>query len=311
MAGLEIESQINIKEKVQLDIVIVNYDSGHHLVNCLSALNMNNGVANGCQIIVYDNGSSDSSLQRARSSFPNVRYIGNHTNLGFAAAVNRVAQTLKSKYLLLLNPDVVIFPNTVDLMFEFMEQHPKCGILGGEILSPFGFRQHTCRKFPHYFNVPFGRRSLARRVFPNNTLSNKYLYLNLDSDYPQKVDFVEGSLMMIRRVAAGQVGFFDEGFFLYLEDADLCYRIKEKGWETWWLPESYAIHYRGENFRADNVHPAMHHSRGFYRFFSKHYKPPALLRWFLKVCLSLRLVYVISTECIKKVFHDINFSPRC
>jgi GT2 family glycosyltransferase len=311
LAGLEIESQINIEKKVQLDIVIVNYDSGHHLVNCLTALNMNNGVANGCQIIVYDNGSSDSSLQRARSSFPNVRYIGNHTNLGFATAVNRVAQTLKSKYLLLLNPDVVIFPNTVDLMFKFMEQHPKCGILGGEILSPFGFRQHTCRKFPHYFNVPFGRRSLARRVFPNNTLSNKYLYLNLDSDYPQKVDFVEGSLMMIRREAAEQVGFFDEGFFLYLEDADLCYRIKERGWETWWLPESYAIHYRGENFRADNVHPAMHHSRGFYRFFSKHYKPSAPLKLLLGAFLALRLVYVISTECIKKVFHDTNFSPRC
>ncbi|MGB3477546.1 MAG: glycosyltransferase family 2 protein [bacterium] len=311
MAGLEIESQINIENKVQLDIVIVNYDSGHHLVDCLTALNMNNGAANGCQIIVYDNGSSDSSLQHARSSFPNVRYIGNHTNLGFAAAVNRVAQILKSKYLLLLNPDVVIFPNTLDLMFKFMEQHPKCGILGGEILSPLGFRQHTCRKFPHYFNVPFGRRSLARRVFPNNTLSNKYLYLNLDSGYPQKVDFVEGSLMMIRRVAAGQVRFFDEGFFLYLEDADLCYRIKERGWETWWLPESYAIHYRGENFRADNVHPAMHHSRGFYRFFNKHYKPSAPLKLLLRAFLSLRLVYVISTECIKKVFHDTNFSPRC
>jgi GT2 family glycosyltransferase len=236
LAGLEIESQINIEKKMQLDIVIVNYNSGHHLVNCLTALNINNGVANGCQIIVYDNGSSDSSLQRARSSFPDVRYIGNHANLGFATAVNRVAQTLKSEYLLLLNPDVVVFPNTVGLMLKFMEQHPKCGILGGEILSPFGFRQHTCRRFPHYFNVAFGRRSLARRVFPNNTLSNKYLYLNLDSDYPQKVDFVEGSLMMIRRVAAEQVGFFDEGFFLYLEDADLCYRIKERRWETWRLP---------------------------------------------------------------------------
>jgi len=311
LVGLEIKNQINIGEKVRLDIVIVNYNSGHHLVNCLAALTMNNGAVHGCQTIVYDNGSSDSSLERARSSFPHVRYMGNHANLGFATAVNRVAQTLKSEYLLLLNPDVVVFPNTVGLMFKFMEQHPKCGILGGEILSPFGFRQHTCRRFPHYFNVPFGRRSVARRMFSKNSVSNKYLYIDLNYDHPQKVDFVEGSLMMIRRKAAEQVGFFDEGFFLYLEDADLCYRMKGKDWETWWLPESYAIHYRGENFRADNVHPAMHHSRGFYRFFNKHYKPGAPLKLLLRASLALRLVYVISTECVKKVFHDTNFSPRC
>lgn len=296
---------------MQLDIVIVNYNSGHHLLNCLKSLSMNNGVKNGGMITVYDNGSSDSSLQRARDTFPELRYIGNHANLGFAAAVNRVAQDLESKYILLLNPDVVVFPNTVDSMFEFMEQKPRCGILGGEILSPSGFRQHTCRRFPHYFNVPFGRRSLARRIFSNNVLSNKYLYLDLDYRQPQKVDFVEGSLMMIRRKAAEEVNFFDEGFFLYLEDADLCYRLNARGWETWWLPESYAIHYRGENFRTDNIHPAMHHSRGFYRFFNKHYKPTRAMKWLLKVFLSFRLVYVISTEYIKKVFHDTNFSPRC
>jgi len=296
---------------MQLDIVIVNYNSGPHLLNCLRSLSVNNGAVNGCMVTVYDNGSSDGSLRRARDSFPELRYIGNHENLGFAAAVNRAAQTLKNEYILLLNPDVVVFPNAVNSMFEFMEQHPRCGILGGEILSPSGFRQHTCRRFPHYLNVPFGRRSLARRMFSNNKFSNKYLYLDLDHRHPQKVDFVEGSLMMIRRKAVEEVDFFDEGFFLYLEDADLCYRLKEKGWETWWLPESYAIHYRGENFRTDNIHPAMHHSRGFYRFFKKHYDPPILLRWLLKTFLYFRLVYVISTEFVKRVFHDTNFSPRC
>jgi N-acetylglucosaminyl-diphospho-decaprenol L-rhamnosyltransferase len=296
---------------MQLDIVIVNYNSGFHLLNCLKSLSVSNGAMNACMITVYDNGSSDESLQRARDSFPKLRYIGNHENLGFAAAVNRAAQTLQNEYILLLNPDIVVFPNAVYSMFEFMEQHPRCGILGGEILSPSGFRQHTCRRFPHYFNVPFGRRSLARRIFSNNILSNQYLYLDLDYRHPQKVDFVEGSLMMIRRKAAEEVGFFDEGFFLYLEDADLCYRLKEKAWETWWLPESYAIHYRGENFRTDNIRPAMYHSRGFYRFFKKHYHPRAPLRWLLKTFLYFRLVYVISTEFVKKVFHDTNFSPRC
>jgi N-acetylglucosaminyl-diphospho-decaprenol L-rhamnosyltransferase len=265
---------------------------------------------NGSKITVYDNGSTDQSLQRAQDCFPGLQYMGDHDNLGFAVAVNRAAKSQHNKYILLLNPDVVVFPNTVEAMFKFMEAHPKCGILGGEILSPSGFRQHSCRRFPYYFNVLFGRRSLARRLFPNNTFSNRYLYLDLDDMHPQKVDFVEGSLMMLRRKAAEQVGFFDEDFFLYLEDADLCYRLKKKDWETWWLPESYAIHFRGENFRADNIHPAMHHSRGFYRFFSKHYKPTKIVKWSLRALLYLRLVFVISTEFIKKVLHDTNFSPR-
>lgn len=311
MACLAIESKVDLRGKMHIDIIIVNHNSGLHLLNCLRSLHASNGSMNGCKITVYDNGSSDESLQRAQDSYPRLSFIGNHENIGFAAAVNRAARSLQGEYMLLLNPDVVVFPKAVDSMLDFMEHHPKCGILGGEILSPLGYRQHTCRRFPDYFNVPFGRRSLTRRLFANNAFSKRYLYLDLDHRHPQKVDFVEGSLMMIRRKAAEEVGFFDEGFFLYLEDADICYRLKERGWETWWLPESYAIHYRGENFRSDNIRPAMHHSRGFYRFFNKHYRPSKPLKILLKTFLYFRLVYVISTEFVKKVFHDTNLSPRC
>lgn len=295
---------------MQLNIIIINYNSGNYLKACLEAVCQNNGSKDNCKITVYDNGSTDSSLINAKDFSANVQYIGNHINLGFANAVNKAIKSTKGKYILLLNPDVVIFPRAVDLMLKFMEENPVCAILGGEILSPLGYRQPTCRRFPNYFNILFGRRSLARRIFPKNPFSNKYLYLNLDYEKPQKVDFVEGSLMMIRRKALEEVGLFDEGFFLYLEDADLCYRMKKSGWETWWLPHTYAIHYRGENFRKDNIHPAMHHSKGFYRFFHKHYRPSEFIRLILKILLSLRLIYVISIESIKRVFHDTNFSPR-
>ena len=295
---------------MQLNIVIINYNSKGHLKNCLESICRNNGLADKVRIIVYDNGSTDNSLAYARRVYPKVQYMGNHTNLGFARAVNNVIENTKSEYILLLNPDVVMFPMTINLMLDFMAENPNCGILGGEILNPEGFHQPTCRRFPNYFNVPFGRRSLVRRIFPGNYFSSKYLYLDFDYTKPQKVDFVEGSLMMIRRRALEQVGLFDEGFFLYLEDADICYRMKNSGWDTWWLPKTYAIHYRGENFRKDNIHPAMHHSKGFYRFFLKHYQPCVAIRLLLKLLLTLRLTYVISTESIKEVFYDTNFSPR-
>lgn len=292
-----------------LDIIIINHNSGGFLSTCLTSVSTYNGHLPGQTITVYDNGSRDDSISRARLKFPDVRFIDNKTNYGFARAANEVIKNTANDFILLLNPDVVIFPRTINSMLDFMKIHERCAILGAEILNPTGFRQPTCRRFPNYYNVLFGRRSLFRRLFPNNRFSRKYLYLDLTDERPHKVDFVEGSVMMIRRRALEDVGLFDDRYFLYLEDADLCYRMRRSQWETWWLPRSYAIHYRGETFRQDNVHPAMHHSRGFYIFFNKHYRPSKGVRIILELLLSMRLAYVIATESIKKLLHDIRFSP--
>ncbi len=293
---------------MRINIIIVNYNSGSYLKNCLETICKNNDLKDNYTITVYDNGSTDNSLRYAKDSFPGLNYISNHINIGFAKAVNEAIMSTKGEYILLVNPDVTLFPGTVNLMLKFMEENPRCAVAGGEILSPFGYLRPTCRRFPDYFNVVFGRRSLARRIFPKNPFSNRYLYLNLDYTKPQKVDFVEGSLMMMRRKALDEVGLFDEEFFLYLEDADICYRMQKNGWETWWVPRTYAIHYRGENFREDNIHPAMYHSQGFYRYFNKHLRPSAAIKLLLKLLLTLRLIYVISTGSIKKTFHDTRFS---
>ncbi len=294
---------------MKLDIVIVNYNSGRYLKYCLDALHKTNGILHNSGVIVYDNGSTDASLKIAQAAFPRVRYIGNHVNLGFARAVNRVIEQSSGEYILLVNPDTIVFPESIRLMLDFMTKNEQCGVLGGELLSPSGYRQPTCRRFPNYVNVLFGRRSLMRRLFPGNPFSRRYLYAEMDPTKPHLVDFVEGSLMMIRRRALEDVGNFDEQLFLYVEDADICYRMKQHGWETWWLPQTYAIHYRGETFRADNIHPAMYHSRGLYTFFRKHYKPSFLTRLALRFFLTLRLVYVIATGSLREVFHDIRLSP--
>ncbi len=285
---------------MQLNIIIVNYNSGHHLKTCLEAILKSNGSLNNRTVTVYDNGSTDGSLAGAQDAFPRVNYIRSLKNLGFAKAVNEAVKSTRGEYVLLVNPDVVLFPMTIESMLRFMELSPRCAILGGELLSPLGYRQPPCRRFPNYFNVLFGRRSLVRRIFPDNPFSKKYLYLDLDYTKPQKVDFVEGSLMMVRRKALEEIGLFDEGFFLYLEDADVAYRMQKSGWETWCLPRSYALHFRGENYRKDNIHPAIYHSKGFYRFFTKHYQPAWLVRLLLRALLTLRLVYVISTGSVKK-----------
>lgn len=295
---------------MKVNIAIINYNSGSYLENCVRALHSMNGTLKEHDITIYDNGSSDRSFAKTSSAYPALRYIRSTENRGFAFAVNRVISTTRGEYILLLNPDVVVFPHAIETMIKFMDEHPRCGAVGAEILSPSGYRQPTCRTFPRYTNVLFGRRSFARRLFPNNPWTRAYLYSSLDYTKPQCVDFVEGSVMMLRRKALEDVGLFDEDFFLYLEDADVCFRMRKQGWETWWIPRAYAIHYRGETFRLDNIHPAMHHSKGFALFFQKHYRLSRPIAVALKVLLALRLAYVISTESLKKLIHDSNFSPR-
>jgi hypothetical protein len=295
---------------MHIAVVVVNYNSGRHLKNCLGSLARYNGSADRYDVHVYDNGSTDKSLIAARQEFPHIHFIEGQTNAGFAQAANRVIRKIRTTYILLVNPDVVVLPGTIERMTGFMDDHPRCGVAGGEIMSPQGYAQHTCRRFPDYRNVLFGRRSFLRRLLPNNPGSRRYLYLDLDTSQPRQVDFVEGSLMLLRRKALEATGLFDEGYFLYVEDADLCYRMQQRGWQTWWLPRAYAIHFRGETFRQDNIHPAMHHSRGFYRFFTRHNRPGRMLRWALRLVLTMRLTYVVIFESIKGVFHDISFSPR-
>lgn len=279
-----------------LDIIIINYNSGYYLKDCLASIY----PVSEYRIIVFDNGSTDKSIGYAKKYFPFVEYIIHQANCGFARAINKVLEMTNNKYLLLLNPDVIVLPQTIALMKQFMKTRPWCGVLGGEILSPQGEFQPTCRRFPNYLNIIFGRRSLMRRFLPQNPLSSQYLYLDLDYAKPQKVDFLEGSLMMLRREALNDIGQLDEDFFLYLEDADLCYRLKKKGWETWWLPHAYAIHFRGENLRKDNIHPMLYHSLGFYKFFIKHYRPVLVIKCLLKLLLVLRLSYIIATESMKE-----------
>ncbi len=284
-----------------LDIIVVNYNSGPYLKSCLESI-YQQGKSDFDRIIVVDNGSRDHSAEQALHACPEITLISNRINRGFAAAVNQALGQSRAEQILLINPDVIVLPGTIGRLQDFMSRHPRCGIVGGEILDRDGRYQPTARRFPGYFNVLFGRRSWLSRLMPGNPGSRRYLYLDLDRRQPQQVDFLEGSLLLIRRRALEQTGPLDENFFLYLEDADLCRRMKELGWETCWLPRAYAIHIRGENIRLDNIHPMRHHSRSLFRYFIKHRQPIAPIRAGLYFFLWLRYAYILGSEFAKKGF---------
>ncbi len=287
---------------MNLDIIIVNYNSGPYLKKCLDSISpaFNGDLG---RVLIIDNASSDGSIINLQSVYPHIQIIRNQQNLGFARAVNQGIRITTSPYLLLINPDAELQSASIDKMLQFMETKPDCGVLGGLVLYPDGRRQETVRSFPTFWTVLLGRRSsLTYKIFPHNPFSKRYLLTTHDFTKTQEVDFVAGTFMMLRRKALEEIGLFDEDYFCYVEDVDICWRMKEKNWKVYFYPEARCVHLYGENIRKDNIHPEIYHARGMYHFFNKYYQPNFLYKSFLTTCLYLKICQIIAWGFLKLSF---------
>ena len=191
--------------------------------------------------------------------------------------------------------------NGIEELLKFMEDHPEAGAAGPTLLYPDGTRQPSCRRFPTPLNVFFGRNSLLTRWFPKNPFSQSYLLMDLDGQKTSEVDWVTGACMILRREAFQGVGRFDENFFLFVEDADLCYRLRENGWKTYFVPQAQAIHQYGVSMKYRRKLSMKEHHVGMYRFFLKHHRLPFFIKGLLSYGLLLRLALLSSFAG----FHDI------
>ncbi len=284
---------------LDISVLIVSYNTRQYLRNCLSSFY---GTAPRCswEIVVIDNGSSDGSLSMLSKLFPEVRVINNSSNLGFAHANNQGLKVSRGEYLLLLNPDTISL-NSVDRLVEFMDSNPKCGIVGGKVLNPDGSIQPTCRSFPSLTLLPFGRESPFTRLRPGNPWSRRFLCTDMGYEKINKVDAVGGVFMMLRRKLLDRIGGFDESYFLFVEDVDLCYRTRKSGWEICYVPYASVIHFGGRSTQSVKSRAVYHHYRGIYRFFLKHHS----LRWHEKVVLYTELVVgfwiYLGYNCLKQL----------
>ncbi len=287
---------------MNLDVIIVNYNSRSLLKKCLdSVFAGNHRIA--LHVVTIDNASRDQSLQDAVASYPGLRVVRNNRNLGFARAVNQGIRSTGSDFILLVNPDAEIASGAIKALLDFMSTHADCGVLGGLVSYPNRKRQETVRRFPTLATVVLGRRtSMLYRLFPANPFSRRYLLLDADLSRVREVDFVTGTFMMLRREALSEVGLFDEDYFLYVEDADLCYRMKRHGWKVWFTPDARCTHLYGENIRQDNIRPAVYHAQSMYRFFAKHLRPPPVLTFCIRTAVHLKNVETIAWGFFKRSF---------
>ncbi|MBC7228627.1 MAG: glycosyltransferase family 2 protein [Thermoflexales bacterium] len=263
-------------EPCDLGIVIVNYNTRDLLRACLRTVYASRGDFT-FEVCVVDNGSTDGSGEMLEAEFPQVRRILNPDNRGYPAANNQGLRLLgfpdgadAPRYALLLNPDTELPPDALAKMLAFLDAHPEAGVAGPKLVRQDGSLDLACRRSFPSPEVSFYRFSGLARLFPRSRRFGRYNLTYLDPDEMAEVDAVVGAFMMLRREAIAQVGLLDEGFFMYGEDLDWCYRIKAAGWKVYYNPEVTVLHIK-RAASTRNPRAQVEFWRAMEYFYRKHY----------------------------------------
>ena len=253
----------------EVSIAIVSYNTRDLLRRCLDTV-ATSGTVRRFEILVVDNASSDDTPAMLRQEYPGVRLLANQDNLGYSRAVNQAIRSALGKYVLILNPDIEVLPGSIDALAEHMDSHPKTGIAGGKLLNPDGTLQYSCRTF-YTFSTLLHRRTPIGKLFPNSRVVREHLMMDWDHDTVREVDWMLGACMMVRNEAIREVGLMDERFFMYFEDVDWCYRMKQHAWKVVYVPDATMKHvHRRESARAGLLNNRLvAHLNSMFRFFDK------------------------------------------
>lgn len=231
----------------ELSIVIVSYKVRERLRACLESLRQVESDGPTFEVVVVDNASGDGTCEILPEAFPEVVFLPMDRNLGFSIACNRGAQHSSGRRILFLNPDTVVFPDTLKTVCAFLDEHPKAGIVGCRILDGEGRLQLACRRSIPTLGVALSRLSGLSFLFPKSRRFGKYNLTYLDPAESTEVEAVSGSFLLITREACDEVGGFDEDYFLYAEDLDLCLRVARTGREVWYCGKTSIVHHKGQS----------------------------------------------------------------
>ena len=231
-----------------VSIVIVSYNTRDILRNCLQALfEHTKGVD--MEVFVVDNNSYDGSADMVKAEFPTVLLTANKQNLGFAAANNQAFKLARGRYIFLLNPDAYTKPSAIEHSIAFMDNTPQCGLCGGKIISPAGQLEPSARRFPSALSKLLVLSGL-RGKFPQSPILNYYEFGDFAHDKPQEVDWVPGTFTIVRKKMLDEIGPFDERFYIYYEETDLCMRAKKAGWKIYFIPDAEVTHIGGASSKT-------------------------------------------------------------
>lgn len=276
---------------MKLSVVIVNYNVRHFLWQCLDSVQRASAGLN-VEVFVVDNASTDASIDYVRTSFPNVRYIQNTENVGFARANNLAIRQSSGNLVLLLNPDTIVAEETFADCLHFFENHPRAGALGIHMLNRDGsFARESRRGLPTPATSFYKLTGLCH-LYPAHPRFGRYYMGHLPEYEEGQIEVISGAFMMLRREALEQVGYLDEGYFMYGEDIDLSYRIGSSGWECWYSP-SLMLHYKGESTQNTSFRYVHSFYNAMLIFFRKHFARKYWFSWLL-VEIAVVMMGIIS-----------------
>ncbi len=253
-----------------LSIIIVNYNAGDFLKNCIESIyKETKGLS--FDIWVVDNNSFDNSIKTIKNNFPDVNIIENTRNVGFAKANNMAMLNTNADYILMLNPDTLTKQNAIGKTVKFMEENSKIGISGCKVLNEDGTLQLACRRSIPTPKIAFWRLTGLSLLFPKSKAMAKYNLTYLNPNKPNEVDAVSGAFLMISKNVINEIGILDEDFFMYGEELDLCFRAKKAGWSVMYYPNAEIIHYKGECSKFNSRRATLEFYRAMYLFHKKHF----------------------------------------
>jgi hypothetical protein len=279
-----------------LGIVIVNWNTCEYLQRCLTTVFASEGDFT-YRVVVVDNASSDGSPQMVREQFPQAHVIASDDNLGYPGGNNRglvylgyngkdAVEADAPRYALLLNPDTEVPPDALYRMVQFMDAHPDVGVAGPKLVLDDGSLDKACRRgFPTPL-VSFYHFSGLAKLFPNSERFGRYNMTFADPDESLEVDSVVGAYMQVRKECIEAVGLLDDIFFMYGEDLDWCYRMKEAGWRVWYYADVTVYHKKRAASRKSK-RAAFEFWRAMLIFYRKHFRQTTPLPVHLLILTAL------------------------
>ena len=251
-------------------VIIVAYNSCDFLPACLKSVQDAFVGLDDAQVIVLDNGSRDPITPEIKAVFPKVEWIDSPVNLGFGKGCNLAEKRAKNPYLFFVNPDTIVSSNAFREVLQFMEEHPDSGTVGCRILNEDGSMQWSCRRsFPTELSAISKTLGLTS-LFPKSKLLSSYNMTYANPDEITEVDAISGSFFCIRRELYEQLNGFDEDFFMYGEDLDLCFRAKASGFKNYYTPVTNVLHFRGQSSRTRRIKSYIDFYNAMWIFVKKH-----------------------------------------
>ncbi len=280
---------------MDLSVVIVNYQTFELTKNTINSI-FEYDYPFELEVVVVDNASSDDSLSRLQDYFGDrVRFIASAENNGFAAGNNQALRVVEARYVLLLNSDTIVWENTLESIYDYMEDHKDVGACGCRVLLENGELDKACkRSFPNVKNSFF-------RLFhiPTNSADDNYNLDNLPDDEIYEIDCLTGAFMFMRKEALDTAGLLDETFFMYGEDIDLCYRIKNSGWKIIYYGESKITHLKGASSKKQKSKLIYEFYRAMYIYYKKHHAEES------SFIVNIVVYIGIAVLCILKLFLNL------